>query len=45
LEIPLREGGDSGVPIVAGNPDSASAKALRAIAEQIAAKVSIAALT
>ncbi|MCY7272468.1 MAG: Mrp/NBP35 family ATP-binding protein, partial [Phormidesmis sp. CAN_BIN44] len=43
LEIPLREGGDSGVPIVAGNPDSASAKALRAIAEQIAAKVSIAA--
>jgi len=33
------------VPIVAGNPDSASAKALRAIAEQIAAKVSIAALT
>ncbi len=45
LEIPLREGGDSGVPIVVGNPDSASAKALRAIAEQIAAKVSIAALT
>ncbi len=45
LEIPLREGGDSGVPIVAGNPDSASAKALKAIAEQIAAKVSIAALT
>ena len=45
LEIPLREGGDSGVPIVAGNPDSASAKALRTIAEQIAAKVSIAALT
>ncbi len=45
LEIPLREGGDSGIPIVAGNPDSASAKALRAIAQQIAAKVSIAALT
>ncbi|MCY7323056.1 MAG: Mrp/NBP35 family ATP-binding protein [Phormidesmis sp. CAN_BIN36] len=45
LEIPLREGGDSGVPIVAGDPDSASAKALRAIAQQIAAKVSIAALT
>ncbi len=45
LEIPLREGGDSGVPIVAGNPDCASAKALRAIAQQIAARVSIAALT
>ena len=45
LEIPLREGGDSGIPIVAGDPDSASAKALRAIAQQIAAKVSIAALT
>ena len=45
LEIPLREGGDSGVPIVAGDPDSASAQALTAIAQQIAAKVSIAALT
>lgn len=44
LEIPLREGGDRGIPIVAADPDSASAKALKQIAGQIAAKVSIAAL-
>ncbi len=43
LEIALREGGDNGTPIVIAQPDSASAKALMAIAEQIAAKVSIAA--
>jgi ATP-binding protein involved in chromosome partitioning len=45
LEIPLREGGDRGVPIVIADPDSASAKALKAIAERIAGKVSIAALS
>ncbi len=45
LEIPLREGGDCGVPIVVSQPESASAKALVAIAQQVAAKVSIAALT
>jgi ATP-binding protein involved in chromosome partitioning len=44
LEIALREGGDSGIPIVVSYPESASAKALVKIAEQIAAKVSIAAL-
>ncbi|MEM8778321.1 MAG: Mrp/NBP35 family ATP-binding protein [Cyanobacteria bacterium P01_G01_bin.49] len=44
LEIALREGGDRGVPIVMSAPDSASAKALTAIAQQIAAKVSVAAL-
>jgi ATP-binding protein involved in chromosome partitioning len=44
LEIPLREGGDRGIPIVASDPDSASAKALKQIAGQIAAKVSVAAL-
>lgn len=44
LEISLREGGDGGVPIVVGEPDSASGKALIAIAKAIAAKVSIAAL-
>ncbi|MEB3228677.1 MAG: Mrp/NBP35 family ATP-binding protein [Synechocystis sp.] len=43
LEISLREGGDAGVPIVISAPDSASAQALTAIAQQIAAKVSIAA--
>ncbi|HEY9901344.1 MAG TPA: Mrp/NBP35 family ATP-binding protein [Candidatus Sericytochromatia bacterium] len=45
LEISLREGGDVGVPIVVGQPESASAKALSAIASQIAAKVSVAALS
>lgn len=45
LEISLRQGGDAGVPIVVGEPDSASAKALVAIASQIAAKVSVAALS
>lgn len=44
LEIPLREGGDSGVPIVIGRPDSASAKSLKAIAQKVAAQVSVAAL-
>ncbi len=45
LEIGLREGGDTGLPIVVGSPDSASAKALREIAQKIAGKVSVAALT
>jgi ATP-binding protein involved in chromosome partitioning len=44
LEISLREGGDRGLPIVLADPESASAKALTAIAQQVAAKVSIAAL-
>ena len=44
LEISLREGGDQGIPIVMADPDSASAKALTVIAQQIAAKVSVAAL-
>jgi ATP-binding protein involved in chromosome partitioning len=44
LEISLREGGDRGLPIVLAEPDSASAKALTAIAQTIAAKVSVAAL-
>jgi len=43
LEISLREGGDVGIPIVVSAPDSASAKALTAIAKQIAGKVSMAA--
>ena len=45
LEIGLREGGDTGLPIVVGAPDSASAKALRELSQTIAAKVSVAALT
>jgi ATP-binding protein involved in chromosome partitioning len=45
LEIPVRQGGDGGKPIVLSEPGSASAKALQAIAASVAARVSIAALT
>ncbi len=44
LEIQLREGGDAGLPIVIAAPESASAKALQAIAQTVAGKVSMAAL-
>ncbi len=44
LEMAVREGGDAGIPIVVQHPDSESAKALRAMAQQVAAKVSMAAL-
>lgn len=45
LEIDVREGGDQGLPVVAGRPESASAQALRALAQTLAAQVSVAALT
>lgn len=45
LEIPVRQGGDRGIPIVVAQPDSASAQALKAIAQKVAALVSVAALT
>lgn len=45
LEIPVRVGGDEGTPIVISQPESASAKALTAIAEQVAARVSVLALS
>jgi ATP-binding protein involved in chromosome partitioning len=44
LEISLRQGGDRGIPIVIEFPESASAKALTAIAQKIAARVSVIAL-
>jgi len=44
IEAAVREGGDSGKPIVAYQPDSAAAKALRQIAEGLAAQISVAAL-
>lgn len=44
MEMPVREGGDAGVPIVVSDPESVSAKELKAIAQQIAARVSVAAL-
>jgi ATP-binding protein involved in chromosome partitioning len=42
LYEPIRKGGDSGVPIVVGEPDSPAARAFLAVAEQAAAQVSIA---
>ena len=39
---PIREGGDSGVPIVVGEPESPPARAFMAVAEQAAAQLSIA---
>ncbi len=44
LEMHLREGGDQGIPVVINKPESVSAQALRAIAQQVAARVSVAAL-
>lgn len=35
LEMPVREGGDAGVPIVVSQPEAPSAQALRAIADRI----------
>lgn len=44
-QIPMdkacREAGDSGTPIVIGNPDSPSGKALIAVAEQLAARIAV----
>jgi ATP-binding protein involved in chromosome partitioning len=45
LEMPVRQGGDQGLPILVHAPESAAAKALWAIAQQVAARVSVAALT
>jgi ATP-binding protein involved in chromosome partitioning len=42
---PIRVGGDTGVPIVVGEPDSPAAQAFRAAAERLAAQLSIAAYT
>jgi ATP-binding protein involved in chromosome partitioning len=44
LEMPVRVGGDEGLPIVVGLPTSAAAKALVAVAQSIAARVSVLAL-
>jgi len=37
----VRQGGDEGTPIVATDPESPAAKALEAIAGELAAKVSV----
>jgi ATP-binding protein involved in chromosome partitioning len=39
---PIRIGGDTGVPIAIGDPQSAAAKAIRSAAERLAAQLSIA---
>jgi len=43
LYQPIREGGDTGVPVVVSEPESVAAKAFMALAERTAAQVSIAA--
>jgi ATP-binding protein involved in chromosome partitioning len=42
LYEPVRAGGDTGTPVVLGDPDSAAAAALKAAAERVAQQVSIA---
>lgn len=44
MDPAVRIGGDGGIPIVVSQPDSAPAKALRALAEAIAARLSVSAL-
>lgn len=44
MDPSVRIGGDGGIPIVVSQPDSAPAKALRALAEAIAARLSVSAL-
>ena len=44
MDPAVREGGDSGKPVVVSNPDSAVARALKAVAEDVAAKISVAAV-
>ena len=41
MEPQVRVGGDSGLPIVVSHPDSAAARALVAVAQDIAAKISV----
>jgi ATP-binding protein involved in chromosome partitioning len=40
LDLAVREGGDQGVPIVAGHPDSPQAEAFHAVAREVARAVS-----
>jgi ATP-binding protein involved in chromosome partitioning len=42
LYEPIRTGGDTGVPIIIGEPTSPAAEAFRSAAEQLAAQISIA---
>ncbi len=44
MDPSVRQGGDKGVPVVVSQPDSSVARALKAIAEDVAAKISVAAV-
>jgi ATP-binding protein involved in chromosome partitioning len=44
MDPAVRTGGDNGVPVVVSHPDSAVSKALHQIAEDLAAKISVAAV-
>jgi ATP-binding protein involved in chromosome partitioning len=44
MDPAVRIGGDQGTPIIVSNPDSASSRALRSLAELVAASLSVAAL-
>ncbi|MCA1594415.1 MAG: Mrp/NBP35 family ATP-binding protein [Acidobacteria bacterium] len=44
LGMDVREGGDKGVPVVVGHPESPQAQALRKVAEEVARRVSIEAM-
>ena len=44
MDPAVREGGDSGKPVVVTNPESPVAQSLRSITQQLAAKISIAAV-
>jgi ATP-binding protein involved in chromosome partitioning len=44
LGMQVREGGDKGVPVVVGDPESPQAEAFRAVAEEVARQVSIEAM-
>src|SRR5512133_1516544 len=44
MDPAVRVGGDTGAPVIVTSPESAPARALRALAEQVAAQLSVAAL-
>src|SRR5581483_9959736 len=44
LSLSVREGGDLGIPIVVGAPESEQAQAFRAVAQNVAAQISIQAI-
>lgn len=41
IEAVVREGGDTGVPVIVGHPDSATADAFRHLAERVAARLAV----